>query len=136
MDSADAAAIVASLELAGERGGDLTQAVYARLFAQQPEMLPLFIMDKNDAVKGEMLARVFDAILDFIGERRYAHNLISAEASNHDGYNVPRAVFVTFFDVVAETVRDVCAHDWTPEMASGWQALVADLRRYVAGPNS
>ena len=136
MDSADTAAIVASLELAAERGGDLTQAVYARLFAQQPEMRPLFVMDKNDAVKGEMLARVFDAILDFIGERRYAHNLISAEASNHDGYNVPREVFITFFDVVAETVRDVCARDWTPEMASGWQALLAELRRYVARPNT
>ena len=60
MNSEDAAAIVQSLEIAAEHSGDLTPAVYARLFAQQPQMRALFVLDTNDAVKGEMLARVFD----------------------------------------------------------------------------
>lgn len=132
MDSAEAVAIVASLELAAEQAGDLTGAVYARLFAQQPAMTPLFVMDTNDAVKGEMLARVFDAILDFVGERRYAHNLIDAEASNHEGYNVPRDVFASFFDVVAESVRDACGSGWTETMTAAWASLRSEIRRYVA----
>ncbi|WP_395645567.1 globin [Terricaulis sp.] len=132
MDSADAAAIAASLELAAEHRGDLTPAVYARLFAEQPEMRPLFVMDTNDAVKGEMLARVFDAILDFTGERRYAHMLIEAEASNHEGYNVPRAVFASFFQTVSETVKDACGAGWTEAMAGAWARLTAELGRYVA----
>lgn len=132
MNAEDATAVAASLELAAERGGDLTQAVYARLFAQQPEMQALFVMDTNGAVRGEMLSRVFDAILDFIGERRYAHNLIDAEATNHEGYNVPRGVFATFFDVVAETVRDACGPDWTETMDGAWACLLADIRRYMA----
>ena len=134
MKSEYAAAIVASLELAAERGGDLTEAVYARLFAQQPEMLPLFVMDTDGSVRGEMLARVFDAILDFIGERRYAHRLIEAEAMNHEGYNVPRTVFVTFFDMVAETVRDACGPGWTETMGQAWAQMLSEMSAYVRLP--
>ena len=58
-----------SLEIAAERGGDLTPRVYERLFAREPAMRALFWRDGNGAIKGEMLARVFEAILDFIGAR-------------------------------------------------------------------
>lgn len=134
MDSAEATAIVASLELAAEQAGDLTGAVYARLFAQQPAMRPLFVMDTNDAVKGEMLARVFDAILDFIGERRYAHNLIKAEVITHAAYEVPPAVFATFFGVVGETVREACGAEWTAAMEDAWRIMLDEIADYVVTP--
>ena len=130
----DAAAVVSSLGIAAERGGDLTQAVYARLFARQPDMRPLFVLDRNDAVKGEMLARAFDAILDFIGERRYGHRLILSEAVNHEGYNVPREAFAMFFTVVAETVREACGPHWSDAMADAWARLNADLGAYIRPP--
>ncbi|HLZ75116.1 globin [Phenylobacterium sp.] len=129
---ADAAAIEASLALAAERGGDLAPAVYARLFARQPEMLALFWRDANGGIKGEMLAKVFEAILDFIGPRSYAHNLIETEVITHEGYDVPRAVFATFFGVVAEVVAETCGGDWTPAMAGAWKRLLADLDHFVA----
>lgn len=127
----DAALITRSLEAAAERGGDLTPAVYARLFRQRPELEALFVMDTDGAVRGEMLARVFDAILDFIGERKYAHNLIGAEATNHDGYNVPREAFALFFAVVMETVREACGAAWTAEMEAPWRRLLAALGGYI-----
>ncbi len=133
-DPADAAAIEASLELAAERGGDLSPAVYARLFARQPQMQALFWRDTSGAIKGEMLARVFEAILDFIGERRYADHLIETEVVTHEGYEVPRGVFATFFGVVAEVVRETCAGAWTPAMAGAWARVLADLDYYVARP--
>ena len=67
MASGDSALVVASLELAAERAGDLTPLVYTRLFAEQPQMEALFWRDKTGQIKGEMLARVFEAILDFVG---------------------------------------------------------------------
>ena len=82
-DPADAAAIEASLELAAERGGDLAPAVYARLFARAPQMQALFWRDTSGAIKGEMLAKVFEAILDFTGPRVYAHMLIETEGRNY-----------------------------------------------------
>lgn len=131
-EPSDAAAIEQSLTIAGERGGDLTALVYAKLFARQPQMQALFWRDADGAIKGEMLMRVFDAILDFIGPRQFAHHLIQAEVVSHAGYDVPPEVFATFFDVVAEAVEEACGAAWTPAMAQAWARLLAELDRYLA----
>jgi hemoglobin-like flavoprotein len=133
-DPVDARAIETSLEIAAERVGDLTPAVYAVLFERQPDMAALFWRDKNGAIKGEMLMRVFEAILDFVGERRYADHLIQCEVITHEGYDVPREVFATFFGVVAETVREACGADWSSEMGAAWRRTLTDLDHYVANP--
>ena len=131
-DPADAAAIEASLELAGERGGDLAPLVYARLFERQPEMEALFWRDANGAIKGEMLSRAFEALLDFIGPRSYADHMLETEVITHEGYDVPRGVFATFFGVVGEVVRETCGGDWTPAMDAAWTRMLADLAHHVA----
>ena len=132
---AHAAAIELSLEIAGEKGGDLTPRVYARLFARQPEMEAHFWRDRNGSIKGEMLMRVIEAILDFIGERQYAHHLIQCEVVTHAGYDVPPDVFCTFFPVVAATLREVVGEAWTSEIAQAWESLLADLDFYVKHPD-
>jgi len=129
---AKAAEIEASLELVAERCEDPTSAVYARLFAKHPNMRPHFWRDSNDAVKGEMLSRVFAAILDFVGPRRYADHMIRCEIVTHEGYDIPREVFATFFGVVAESVQDILGADWTPDFAVAWSELLSELDRYVA----
>ena len=131
----DTSLIERSLELAAERGGDLTPRVYARLFADHPEMEALFTRDRDGLVRGEMLARVFEAILDFISDRLYAHHLIQCEVVTHAGYDVPPDVFQTFFPVVAATLREVLAEAWTPEIDLAWEGLLADLDFYVQHPD-
>jgi hemoglobin-like flavoprotein len=133
-DAADARAVEASIELAAARGGDLTPRVYDRLFAQQPDMVALFWRDHDGQIKGEMLARVFEALFDFIGERRYADNMIQSEVLTHEGYDVPRDVFSVFFGVLADEVRDVCGDAWTAAMDAAWRRLLADLDYYVKHP--
>jgi hypothetical protein len=127
---AHAAEIELSLELAAE-SGDPTEAVYERLFAEQPQMLALFWRDTDGSVKGEMLSRVFDAILDFVGPRRYADHMIGCEIVTHEGYDVPREVFATFFGVVARTLREQLGEAWTPAFDAAWTALLAELDAYV-----
>jgi hemoglobin-like flavoprotein len=133
-DPAHAEAIERSLEIAAERGGDLTPIVYAQLFERQPEMRALFWRDTTDAIKGEMLMRVFEAILDFIRARRFSDHLIQTEVITHAGYDVPPEVFATFFGLVAEVVQETCGPDWTPAMAQAWRRTLADLDYYVAHP--
>jgi len=133
-DPADAEAIELSLEIAAERGGDLTPVVYARLFERQPEMQALFWRDSTNAIKGEMLMRVFEAILDFIRARKYADHLIQTEVVTHAGYDVPPVVFATFFGLVAEVVQEVCGPDWSPAMAAAWKRTLAELDFYVTHP--
>jgi len=123
--------ITQSFELAADACEDLTPLVYRRLFAQQPQMEAMFVRDSNGQVRGEMLARVIEAILDFVGERIYAATLIQCEVVTHDGYDVPPEVFRTFFGVVAETVREVVGDAWTPAMDEAWRGTLVDLDYYV-----
>ena len=134
-DPADADAIELSLGIAAERGGDLTPIVYERLFERQPEMKALFWRDTTDAIKGEMLMRVFEAILDFVGARQYADHLIQTEVVTHAGYDVPPDVFATFFGLVAEVVEEVCGPDWSPAMPQAWRRTLVDLDHYVTHPD-
>lgn len=124
-----------SFELAAERCADLTPPVYARLFAAHPEMEELFWRDTNHAVKGEMLARVITAILDFIGPRQYARTMIQCEVVTHDGYGVPPETFGVFFGTVRDTLRDVCAETWTGEIDAAWRELIDALDFYVTHPD-
>ncbi|MFZ5670661.1 MAG: globin domain-containing protein [Pseudomonadota bacterium] len=131
----DAALVVRALELAADRGGDLTARIYARLFAAHPEMEPLFAGDRSGQARGEMLTRAFETILDFTGERRWAATLIQTEVVNHAGYDVPPAVFGTFFGTVADCVRELLGPDWTAETDAAWTRLLAELDWYVKHPD-
>jgi hemoglobin-like flavoprotein len=127
--------IEASFEIAAEQAGDLTAAVYRRLFAAHPQMEALFWRDSNGAVKGEMLSRVIQAILDFVGPRLYASTMIQCEVITHEGYEVPPEVFGVFFEVVAQTVAEVCGEAWTPGMERAWSETLAALDYYVTHPD-
>ena len=118
--------ITKSLELAAERAPDLTPLVYARLFAERPELAPMFGANPR-LVQGEMLARALETILDFVGDRAYAANLVEAEAAAHATYDVPPDLFVDFFRVIAETLRALLRDVWTKEMDAAWRDLVAGM---------
>ena len=123
------------LELVSRRCADLTPLVYARLFAQYPQMQALFWRDTTHAVKGEMLSKVFEIILDFIGANSYAANMIQCEVITHSGYDVPPEVFRIFFATVAATIRDQLGNDWTTEMDSAWTKLLGELDYFVTHPD-
>src|SRR5580658_10814212 len=123
----DAKLIEQSLELAAEIGADLTPRVYRRLFAAHPDMEALFVRDTNGAVRGEMLARVFEMILDFIDRRAYAARMIQCEVVTHEGYGVPPEVFGIFFVTVAETLRETLGADWTPEVDASWHLMLDQM---------
>ena len=135
MNQGDAGKITESLEQAAALCDDLTPLVYARLFAAHPEMEPLFFADRNGQVRGEMLARVIEAILDFSGERKYAATLIQTEVVTHAGYDVPPDVFGVFFGTVAGTLRDLIGEAWTADIDAAWTRLLAELDWYVTHPD-
>lgn len=123
--------ITQSLERAGELCADITPLVYAKLFAQHPEMEAQFIRDTTGSVRGEMLFKVIEAILDFIGPRTYSSYLIQTEAVTHEGYGVPRNVFGVFFGTLRDTLRDVLSDEWTRTVDENWRELLAQLEAYV-----
>ena len=128
-------AIEASLERVAERCGDLTPLVYERLFTRHPEMKPLFWRDTTNAVKGEMLAKVFEIILDFIADNLFAANMIQCEVITHAGYDVPPEIFRIFFGIVADVVSEQMGDEWTPELDAAWRTLLAELDYFVTHPD-
>lgn len=134
MRFAGAEHITASLEIAAESARDLTGDVYKRLFAYFPETEPLFIMDRGGSVRGAMLSHAFDTIIDFIGERRYAHNFISSEIVTHAGYDVPPDAFASFFTVMRDEIRATCGAQWSSEMEDAWKRLLSELEHFAARP--
>ena len=121
-----------SFELAAERCEDLTPLVYRRLFEAHPETRTMFRTEGSELVKGSMLALTIDAILDFAGERSGHFRLITSEVSSHDAYGTPRELFVTFFGIIAQTLREVVGPDWSDEIDAAWRKLLSDIDGLVA----
>lgn len=125
-------AITQSLDLVAERHADPTPLVYARLFAENPQMEALFIRDTDGSVRGQMLYQVIEAILDFAGPRAFGANLMKTEIVNHENLGVPREVFATFFVTVMATFKDILGADWTPAMDQGWRELLGEIEATVS----
>jgi hemoglobin-like flavoprotein len=120
-----------SFELAAERCEDLAPLVYRRLFNQHPEAEAMFRSEGSDPVKGSMLALTIDAILDFAGERSGRFRLIECEVSSHDAYGTPQDLFVAFFSVIAQTLREILETEWSPEIEDAWRNLLDEIEGVV-----
>jgi hemoglobin-like flavoprotein len=120
-----------SFELAAAACADLTPLVYQRLFAEHPEAEAMFRTEGSDPVKGSMLAMTIDAILDFAGERSGHFRMIECEVVSHDAYGTPRDLFVVFFAVIADTLRELLGRDWSNEIEDAWRKLLSELEGVV-----
>jgi len=126
-----AAAIEESLALFSERCADPMAAIYRLMFQRHPYMAPYFQRDTNNAIKGEMLARTIEAILDFIGPREYSHLMIGTEMVTHEGYDVPREVFVTFFAIIRDAMRETLAGAWSDAFEAAWAKLLDEIHQFA-----
>jgi hemoglobin-like flavoprotein len=123
-----------SFELAASRCADLTPLVYQRLFEQHPETRTMFRSQGSEPVMGSMLALTIEAILDFAGERRGHFRLIACEVASHDGYGTPRELFIAFFVVIRDTLRDLLGDEWSPEIAQAWDQLLVEIDAFATIP--
>ena len=121
-----------SFEIAAERCEDLTPLVYRRLHAEHLETITLFRTEGSEPVKGSMLALTIEAILDFAGSRTGHFRLIECEISSHDAYGTPRDLFIAFFGVIAQTLREILGADWSPEIDAAWRKLLGEVEALVA----
>jgi hemoglobin-like flavoprotein len=120
-----------SFELAAARCADLTPPVYQRLFEQHPETQTMFRTQGSELVKGSMLALTIEAILDFAGERRGHFRLIACEVVSHDGYGTPRELFITFFGIIRDTLRELLGDEWSPDIARAWDQLLVEIDAFA-----
>lgn len=129
----DAALIERSLEQVAERVGDPAPLVYARLFAQFPELEALFVRDVTGIVRGNMLTTTLECLLDFAGTRAYATHFVGSERVNHGGLGVPAEMFDRFYATVIETFREVLGEAWTTETDAAWARAATGLMEAARG---
>ena len=124
-------AIERSFELAAAQCADLTPLVYRRLFEMFPETAGMFRSQGSDLVKGSMLALTIEAILDLAGERRGPFRMMACEVASHEAYGTPPALFIAFFAIIRDTLRELLGDQWSPAMESEWSVLLADIEAIV-----
>lgn len=123
----DGAQIVRTLEIVAERRGDPTAEVYALLFGRYPELERLFSMDRDGGVRASMMQQGLECILDYVGDRLVAPQIIASSRIHHDGYNVPADRFDSFFVAIRDTFRDMLGGDWTVAMEREWADLLSEF---------
>lgn len=132
LSNAQKQSIERSIERVAEVAGDPTGLVYARLFAEQPEMKSLFVLDTDNSAKGHMLAEALDCVFDLLGPRAYAPVLIQSELTNHRNLGVPPRTFATFFRVVRDCFRDSLGSEWDEATDTAWEAMLHDIDAFIA----
>jgi len=120
-----------SFELAASRCVDFTPFVYQRLFDEHPETRTMFRTQGSELVMGSMLALTIEAILDFAGERSGHFRLIACEVASHDAYGTPRELFIAFFGIIRDTLRELLGNEWSPDMAQAWDALLVEIDAFA-----
>ena len=120
-----------SFDIAASRCADLTPHVYQRLFNEHPDTRAMFRTQGSELVMGSMLALTIEAILDFAGERSGHFRLIACEVASHDAYGTSRELFIGFFAVIRDTLRDLLGEEWADEMTQAWDALLVEIEAFA-----
>lgn len=85
----------------------------------------------SEFVMGSMLALTIEAILDFAGERSGHFRLIACEVASHDAYGTPRELFISFFAIIRDTLRDQLGDEWSDEMTQAWDMLLVEIDAFA-----
>jgi len=125
----DGEVILGTLQAVADRHGDPADAIYRRLFATHPELEPLFVMDRDGGVRASMVQQGFECIIDYVGPRLVAPQIIAASRVHHDGYGVPPDRFDVFFVTIRDTFRSILGSDWSPAAEASWAEM---LREFAA----
>lgn len=91
----------------------------------------MFRSQGSELVMGSMLALTIEAILDFAGEHRGPFRLIACEVVSHDGYGTPRELFIAFFGIIRDTLRELLGNEWSPDIAQAWDTLLVEIDAFA-----
>lgn len=119
--------IIDTLEKVAERAGDPYEQIYAKLFAEHPEFLDLFVMDKDGGVRANMLTSCIDCLIGTAEGSDTPRLLLEAARIQHDGYGLGDADIDLMFEVIRDVFRDILGEDWTASIDAAWTNLLAEL---------
>ncbi|MBI3437604.1 MAG: globin [Proteobacteria bacterium] len=112
-----------------ELHGDPTDAVYAQLFQRRPDLEALFVLDRTGVIRGNMLAHVFEALMDMEAAQTYGLHFFQSERVTHEsGLGVVSDDYDTFLALVRDTIRAMLGDEWTPDVDAAWRTALAEIK--------
>jgi len=114
-----------SMEIAGERLGDIADAVYGRYFGQDGEAAEL-MAHMDPYTRGRMLQEVLRLLMseDYDSETEY----LRFEVKNHQqAYRVRPRMYRELLEAVRDTVAAGLTAEWDAELAMAWDARIEAL---------
>ena len=84
-------------------------------------------MDRDGGVRASMVQQGLECIIDHVGPKLVATQIISAARQHHDGYGVPAARFDDFFVAMRDAFRQIMGADWSPAMDAQWTDLLSEF---------
>ena len=114
-------ALITSLEKLTFLLGDPQEEIYQRLYSRYPDLQSLFVLDTDNSVRGSMLQTAFEYLLIYGDIAEIDQAGLASWRSHHVEYGVEEDVFLVFFVLIRDCVKDYLGPEWTDSMASQWE---------------
>ena len=117
-----------SFELAGERAGDITAAVYEAYFARCPGSRELMKLT-DQYMRGRMLESVL--VMLMVGTAQEQREYIRFETKSHLSYGVLPHMYGNLLGAVRDTVRAALGSDWTAPIEASWSTRLDNILQEI-----
>ena len=116
--------IIETFEVAAERAGDITEAVYRRYYARSPQAEQL-MSHVDEHMQGRMMNEVLSLLMTPADE--LPEHYLEFETRNHASYGVDPELYRPLFEAVRDEVRAALGGDWNPQVEAAWTARIDAL---------
>ena len=113
-----------SLERLVELAGDPQKEIYSLMYSRYPDLESLFVLDKDNSVRGAMLQTAFEFVLAY-SDKGVINK--SDLATSSFGVWCQGRYFGVFFERIRDCVRDKLGSKWTEHGASRWQEFLQEV---------
>ncbi len=128
--TADARLLRETLELTLAADDSFPKRFYDRLFAQHPEVVPMFYRNSPGAQR-KLFAQKLVMIVDHVEDPEWLARELLGVAESHAKYGVTPEMYAWVGDALIETLREACDADWSPAAEQAWRKAYARITAAV-----
>lgn len=128
--SADARLLRETLELTLAADDSFPKRFYDRLFAQHPEVIPMFYRNRPGAQR-KLFAQKLVMIVDHVEDPEWLARELYEVAASHAKYGVTPDMYAWVGEALIETLGEACAADWSPAAEQAWKSGYARIVQAV-----
>jgi hemoglobin-like flavoprotein len=124
--------VIESLDRVAEAVDDPAPAVFELLFARNPGLEQLFVLDPSGAIRRNMLQLAVIALMDYVEGRESSVSMVRSERMNHAHIGVPGPQFDEFYGVVRDAFRELLATQWSAATEDAWDEAIEGLTLHTS----